>query len=65
MKSIITKISVSLESSTTRHEKVRKAFGISFSNAQLEKKENIKLNSVQSLNITSKYVFKEKLFKLL
>lgn len=51
MKSIITKISVSLESSTTRHEKVRKAFGISFSNDQLEKTENIKLNSINNAEL--------------
>ena len=32
MKSITTKIPISLESSTTRHRKIRKAFGTSFSN---------------------------------
>ena len=37
MKSITTKIPISLESSTTRHRKIRKAFGTSFSNGSVRK----------------------------
>ena len=42
MKSIIMKIPISLESSTTRHGKVRKAFGTSFSNGSVRKEGKYK-----------------------